>query len=329
MGDRVFISGPPLAGTRPKLASNDMSDAPTLIQPNPADTTSETWKLVPKPAAPKPELKGCLVQIYPTGVGLGELHALPGTPIVIGRAPDCDIRIDDPSVSRRHTCVQPDADGYAAVDLQSTNGTYLDDQRVVMSRMRHGSHLRVGNWIFRFLGGDNVEVQYHEEVYRLTITDGLTGICNKRYLLETLERELSRARRYRRPLGLLLLDLDRFKSINDRLGHLGGDATLRGVVNRVRSALRKEDVLARYGGEEFAVVCPETMRDGALHLAERLRRLVAEAPFYHDDVPIPVTISLGVATTQGERALSPEELIREADRHLYMAKNQGRDRVVG
>ena len=184
--------------------------------------------------------------------------------MVIGRGNDCDIRINDHSVSRRHARIQPGADGYYAVDLQSTNGTFVNDVPASICKLKDGDYLRVGNCIYRFLAGGNVEAEYHEEIYRLTIIDALTDIHNKRYLLEFLDRELSRSARYGRPLALIMMDLDRFKSINEDLGHLGGDFTLREVAGCVKGNVRKEELFARYGGEEFAVVLPETTLEGGV-----------------------------------------------------------------
>src|SRR5262249_26417075 len=191
-----------------------------------------------------------------------------------------------------------------------------------------GDYLRVGNCIYRFLAGGNVEAEYHEEIYRLTIIDALTDIHNKRYLLEFLDRELSRSARYTRPLALILFDIDRFKTINDELGHLGGDFTLRELSAIVKGSIRKEELFARYGGEEFAVVLPETTRDGAVQAAERIRSLVEKHSFQYEGKAYPVTVSVGLATTTGDDTLTPSEIIRQADEKLYQAKNEGRNRVA-
>jgi diguanylate cyclase (GGDEF)-like protein len=287
--------------------------------------------LVTRPARPVSTASrhACLVHIYPTGVGMGCRYALGEEPLIIGRGTDCNIRIDDHSVSRRHARIQPSPEGYFAVDLRSTNGTFLNDQPANMSMLKDGDYLRVGNCIYRFLAGGNVEAEYHEEIYRLTIIDALTDIHNKRYLLEFLDRELARSTRYGRPLALVMLDIDRFKAINEELGHLGGDATLRELAARLKASIRKEELFARYGGEEFAVVLPETERVGAIKLGERLRTLVEGQLFQYEDKKFQVTISLGVATTSGDQVPSPSELIRLADEKLYEAKHQGRNRVVG
>jgi diguanylate cyclase (GGDEF)-like protein len=248
--------------------------------------------------------------------------------MVLGRGNDCDIRINDHSVSRRHARIQPGADGYYAVDLQSTNGTFVNDVPISIARIKDGDYLRVGNCIYRFLAGGNVEAEYHEEIYRLTIIDGLTEIHNKRYLLEFLDRELSRSARYNRPLSLILFDIDRFKSVNDDLGHLGGDFILRELAAIVKASIRKEELFARYGGEEFAIVLPETTLETGRLVAERIRLLVERHPFQYEGKSVPITISMGVASTIGEVPLTPTDLIRHADENLLAAKQTGRNRVV-
>src|SRR5262249_21307342 len=159
------------------------------------------------------------------------------------------------------------------------------------------------------LAGGNVESEYHEEIYRLTIIDALTEIYNKRYLMEFLDRELARSARYHRPLGLILFDIDRFKAINDAHGHLGGDFTLRELAACVKSVIRKEELFARYGGEEFIVVLPESTLEGALRVAERLRNMVEKHSFVYEEQSFHITISLGVASISGAESLTPGELI--------------------
>jgi diguanylate cyclase (GGDEF)-like protein len=253
---------------------------------------------------------------------------LADTPVVLGRGNDCDIRINDHSVSRRHARIQPGADGYYAVDLQSTNGTFVNDVPASICKLKDGDYLRVGNCIYRFLAGGNVEAEYHEEIYRLTIIDALTEAHNKRYLLEFLDRELSRSARYNRPLCVIMFDLDRFKTINDELGHLGGDFTLREMAACVKTCVRKEELFARYGGEEFIIVLPETNLEGGVAVAERLRVMVEKHSFQYEGKSYPLTVSVGVAATDGTRSLSPSDLIGEADQKLFEAKRQGRNLVV-
>src|SRR5262245_25512918 len=291
------------------------------------EKVTETWVTTPERPLSTTNRNACLVHIYPTGPGMGSRYTLTDAPLVIGRGGDCDIRINDHSVSRRHARIQPGADGYYAVDLQSTNGTYVNDVPASMYKLKDGDYLRVGNCIYRFLMGGNVETEYHEEIYRLTIIDALTDIHNKRYFLEFLDRELARSARYDRPLSLIMIDIDKFKTLNEDLGHLGGDFTLRELAARIKGTIRKEELFARYGGEEFAFVLPETPRDGAVILADRLVRLVGQTPFQYEERNYTVTISAGVTTTTGEKTITPSDLIRRADEKLYQAKHEGRNRV--
>ncbi len=232
-------------------------------------TTADTLFAQPRPPSGVCR-EACLVHIYPSGPSMGRRYPLSTTTgVVIGRGSDCTIHIDDHSVSRKHARVEPHGKGYAAIDLGSTNGTFVNDQPVETRYLEDGDYLRVGNGIYRFLAGGNVEAEYHEEIYRLAIIDGLTEIPNKRYFLEFLSRELSRSLRYHRPLALLMFDIDRFKVINDAHGHLCGDHILRDLASRLRDVIRAEELLARYGGEEFAVVLPECGHENAMIVAER------------------------------------------------------------
>ncbi len=270
----------------------------------------------------------CLVHIYPTGPDLGKRFTLGETPMVLGREPDCNLCLNDSSVSRRHARLRFGDGGYVLEDLQSTNGTYVNDEPVTVRLLRDGDYVRVGSSIFRFLMGGNVEADYHQVIYRMTIIDALTDIHNKRALLEFLDRELVRALRHHRPLSLILFDLDRFKAINDTLGHLGGDQTLRDLAARLRGTIRKDELFARYGGEEFAVVLPETPGVGAAQFGERLRQLTAAEPFVFEGKSYAVTISVGVATTQSDPDMTAARLLQLADEKLYQAKHAGRNRVV-
>ena len=159
----------------------------------------------------------------------------------------------------------------------------------------------------------------------MTIVDGLTQIHNKRYLFEALEKELIRARRYERDLSVLMFDIDFFKRINDQYGHLAGDHVLRELARIVQDRIRRDEVFARYGGEEFVIVLPETSLAGAVALAENLRERVGSHGFSFQGEQIPVTISIGCALLQDDKAAT--DLIQRADEKLYQAKRSGRNRV--
>jgi len=263
---------------------------------------------------------------------MGMRHELGDQPLIVGRGEDCEIRVLDTSVSRRHARIEKIGDDFYVLDMQSTNGSYVNDKQSLPGDpipMRDGDYLRVGNCIFRYLASGNVEADYHEEIYRLTIVDALTQIANARYFNEFLEREVLRTVRHGRPLSLVLFDIDRFKSVNDQLGHLGGDFTLRELAACVKKVVRREDLFARYGGEEFALVLIETSLEDAVQAAERYRQLVEAHPFRFDEKVFHLTISAGIAECPLDGTATPRELMRRADENLYAAKRAGRNRVVG
>ena len=290
------------------------------------------WKTrVTKVHIPTPVAGGvsaCLVLIYPPGPDMGRRFLLDRAELVLGRGTDCDIQVDRDSVSRRHARVYRDDNNWLVEDLGSTNGSYVNDNPVTKAPLRDGDFLKIGAAIFKFLTGANVEVSYHEEIYRMTIVDALTGTHNKRYFIEFLDREMARCARYGRPLSLVMFDIDHFKKINDQHGHLTGDHVLKEIAKRLHSRIRREELLARYGGEEFAAVLPETGKDGAMEFGEQIRQLVDREPFEFEGDSLPVTISVGVATLDGEPLDAPS-FIKVADENLYKAKRDGRNKVVG
>ncbi|MBC7780076.1 MAG: sensor domain-containing diguanylate cyclase [Proteobacteria bacterium] len=175
-------------------------------------------------------------------------------------------------------------------------------------------------------------VANHERLKHVSLTDPLTGVHNRRYFDQRLREEADRARRSRRPISCLFVDIDRFKSINDRYGHPVGDEVLRGVAARIKGELRLSDTLGRYGGEEFAAVLADTDASTAMTIAERVRAGIEGAPF--DDTKgadIPVTVSVGTATALPEHfdnaAALATQLVGRADHALYRAKQEGRNCV--
>ncbi len=271
--------------------------------------------------------QSCLVVIY--GPDLGHRYELTNDELTIGRDINNSITVDLDNVSRRHARLVQREEKVYLTDLGSTNGTFLNDEEVKGEvALRSGDLVKVGGAIFKFLYGGNVESLFHEEIYRITIGDGLTQCYNKRYFLEFLEREMARGQRYGRPLSLMMFDLDHFKVVNDTHGHLAGDHVLRELATAVRQKVRKEECLARYGGEEFALVSPESGPARVRKFAEKLRQIVAAHEFVFDGKTIPVTISVGVADMSAVMT-DPAQFIKVADANLYLAKKQGRNCVVG
>jgi diguanylate cyclase (GGDEF)-like protein len=271
--------------------------------------------------------EACLVVIY--GSDLGRRVQLGMAAFEIGRSPQNDLFIDQESVSRHHARVTFDGSHYWVQDLQSTNGTFVNDEAVREQKLRDGDQLRVGRSILKFMTGENVEVHYHEEIYRLMTVDGLTDIYNRRYFDGAIEREFNRAVRYARPLSLVLFDIDHFKRVNDTYGHLVGDSLLRQISSAVKPRLRRDDIFARTGGEEFGILLPEVGIEGARTTAEKVRRIVEATRVRIDtEQSIACTVSLGVETVGGD-VDSPATLYKRADEHCYEAKQRGRNRVAG
>ena len=271
----------------------------------------------------------CLVHIHPTGPDLGKRTPVGAAAVVIGRDAGCSLPNSHVSVSRRHARVVAQPDGkYRVTDLNSTNGTFVNNVRVSSAVVNDGDYLRVGECLYRFLAGGNLETEYHEEIHRLSIIDPLTGVHNRRSLNEFLDRELERAKRHARPLAVVLFDIDHFKRINDQLGHTAGDFTLRNLAARAKELTRQDELLARYGGEEFALVLPETNLEGALATAERFRGAISAAPFAFEGTTFPVTVSAGVAVLSGGEPTTVDDLLGRADECLYEAKRAGRNCIA-
>lgn len=165
-----------------------------------------------------------------------------------------------------------------------------------------------------------------EELDRVSRTDHLTGLHNRRHLDEQLQRLRSAARRHELALSLLIVDVDHFKRVNDTAGHPAGDAVLQQVARRLADAVREEDVVGRWGGEEFLVIAPHTDLTGASVLAERLRRSVGASPVTADGAALTITVSVGGAAARGGLVMGRDDgLLRLADANLYVAKSRGRD----
>jgi two-component system, cell cycle response regulator len=309
------------------------------------DETTLTGPILDVRVGVRPAGEAMVVVLHPGGASPGRRHMLTRAEHTVGRRTDIDFQIDVDSVSRKHARLLRTGDDWWVEDLGSTNGTFVNDEPVERRKLGDGDIVRFGEAVVKFLSGTNIERAYHDEVYRLSILDGLTGVHNKRFFDEVLEREVARSHRHGGSLALVMFDIDHFKRINDTYGHLAGDSILVLLCRRLRPRIRREDVLARVGGEEFACLVTETTLAGAQAFAEDLRQLVEREPFVCDGQTIELTISLGVAAFEpapgsrppagGEddtKATSPAlkdalELVRRADVRLYLAKNSGRNRV--
>ena len=295
------------------------------------DEKTRVTTIVQKPVRDEDRPRGtdCLVVIYTKEPSLlGKRFMLDQSPIRVGRGSENHIVLEGDSVSRRHAHFELRSGRWYAVDDNATNGTYVNDDMIPREIvLTNGDRVKVGPTIFKYLSGTDVEAQYHEEIYRMTIIDGLTGAHVKRYLLEALEKEMVRARRHQRELSFMMFDIDHFKKINDYHGHLAGDYVLKELARIVQSRIRRDEVFARYGGEEFAILLPETTLEGARMLGEGLREKCESSSFNFQNETIKVTISVGIAQMT-EQIKTSQELIKAADDKLYEAKRAGRNRTV-
>ncbi len=278
-------------------------------------------------------------------IDFGREHRMNKDVTVIGRSEESDIQLNDARVSRRHAkltiLAAPNEEGFFMVellDLGSTNGTFVNNAEVSRAILRQGDKVRLGETILKIQARDEGEVRYHQRLYDMATKDGLTQLFNKNYFEETLKRQLSIANRNMRLLSLLMIDLDRFKNLNDEYGHLAGDVVLQKFAGILRDTCRQQDIAARWGGEEFVVILPETDVHGAVRIAERLRQIIEEMDFIVNNIQIKVTISIGVSsypddvnpnqevTNSGEGISSlSKELVENADRALLWVKNNGRN----
>ena len=172
-------------------------------------------------------------------------------------------------------------------------------------------------------------VAAQHELQRQAVTDPMTDLPNRRYLDNIAEQVLARVQRENLPVSLLMIDADHFKSINDRYGHAAGDEVLRLLAQQINLTIRTADTVARIGGEEFCVLLPATTRAVAQEVAQRIRTRVADASFHFASQPIPLTVSIGIATAEPGSQSTLEAMLHEGDIALYRAKRAGRNRVAG
>jgi diguanylate cyclase (GGDEF)-like protein len=268
------------------------------------------------------------------GPRLGELVAIQEPAgLVIGRDPSADLHLPDQGVSRRHALLALEGDPRAPVvrlvDLESTNGTWVDGQRIASRTLREGDKFRVGQTtVARFTWLDPVEEERQRRILDTALRDPLTRCFNQRYFLDRLSAEVDYAARHASAVALLLVNVDRFEHLNEVFGRVAGDALLQRLADVILGTIRGEDVLGRYGGDQFAVIGRDTGLDGGARLGERLRAAVAETLFLVDDIPVEVRVSIGASAVGSREARTVEALCAGAEAALRLAKSQGRNRVA-
>ncbi len=266
------------------------------------------------------------------GAEIGRDFRLKRGRTIVGRGLEADVRVPDDLVSREHARIEflwdPETPEphYILVDLGSTNRTFVNSRLVQRVELMDGDKIQIGNTVLKFVLLDDIEVKFHEEIRNRISYDRLTGLLTRESLYLALEKELQRCGRYRLPVAVLMMDLDRFKLVNDAHGHDIGSRVLAEVGQRIRDSLRARDVSARYGGEEFLTYLSETPAEGGGLTGQRIRDVIRASPFEIQGRSINVTISIGVSAFP-DHGRDIETLVKRADEALYRAKAEGRDRV--
>lgn len=277
----------------------------------PAQTVPPLGRPVPGRDVPDP----CLVVI--AGPRLGHCIHVHEVPVVIGRDPGADFQITDPSVSRLHCTIWQDAGRIHLRDFGSKNGTVVNGRRVDHTTLREGDQLVLGDVVLKFVSGQ-LESRYHQALFGLATLDTLTQLLNRRQFRILLDEHVGTLAP-EAPFSVVIIDVDRFKQVNDVLGHDAGDRVLRAIAMTIRRHLRPDDAAGRLGGDEFAVMLPGMDLDAAAAWAESLRAAIAA-------LPGPVSISIGLAERR-DPTDTPTLMLHSADMALLRAKKDGRDTV--
>lgn len=271
----------------------------------------------------------------------GDLIAVPipleREEVILGRALEADVRVNDSKISRRHArilAVPNEETGkteYVLNDLNSRNGTLLNGHKINNEVLHHGDKITIGENILRFEMLDEIDREYQRQIHRLLSHDDLTGLLSSRSFFSELRREAAKSRESKKPFCVLMMDIDFFKDVNDTYGHLTGSKTLEEIGGCIMGNLRSGDAAARFGGEEFAAFLLDAELAQGLVAAERIRSQIENNDFSVIRKGVPsekhkITISIGVSGFPKDSD-DPIELVEMADSALYRAKREGRNRV--
>lgn len=264
-----------------------------------------------------------------TGARPGAIYTLGPGELILGRDEELSWRIEDRAVSSHHARLSGVDGRFQIEDLDSTNGTYVNGERVQRRELRDGDRIQLGeHTLLRVALQDATEHEAAQRMYEAAVLDPLTGVYNRGHLEAVLTAEFAFAQRHKTPLSVIFADLDHFTDVNNTYGHQAGDAVLQDVAQAIRQAVRTEDLVARYGGEEFVLVARGIDLNGAIAMAERIRRKVEGVTVPLDDTLLSVTASFGVACFEAATPYDTrEQLVAAADRAVYRAKAEGRNRV--
>lgn len=237
--------------------------------------------------------------------------------ILIGRNRYSDIFIDD----------ENKIDRIIIKDLFSTNGTYVNEKPISNKTLKSGDKIKIGETTLRFSYNDELEEKYHSKLFNIATSDSLTKLYNKRYIISELENQYKIAKRNNRIFSLIMFDIDNFKKVNDKYGHIAGDEFLKNVSSYITMNLREQDIAGRFGGEEFLIILPETEIEGATILADRIREKIEKSKIVYRGHKVKATISAGISQFNISYN-NIEELLEITDKALYKAKKLGKNKVI-
>jgi len=293
-------------------------------------TNSDKTIIVDRESLQQPDQRHPYLVIY-IGNDSGHRHKLHRGTMTIGRSSQADITIKDDHISRIHCIIEWMGDTIRIDDQGSTNGIYVDSKAVNRATLSNGVPVQLGHSIMKIEHKTEAEIQAEETLLYKASFDSLTGIFNRHHFIKLACMEIAYASRHKLPVGVIMIDIDDFKQVNDQHGHLFGDSVLSQFSNIVIENKRTEDLFARYGGEEF-IIMPrgEVNRVLMYNLCERIRNAIEAFDFCFDETRVKITASFGfylikVESVDIEKVL--QHMIRQADEALYLAKGQGKNRT--
>ena len=262
-----------------------------------------------------------------SGVDQGKRFELEKEVIRIGRDEEADIVVFDPKISRDHAQFLIGPDEISIEDRNSRNGTYVDGFRVTKTVIDTNSRIRIGSTKMKLDFRDPKEALLDEALYEAAHTDPLTSILNRRAFMIRANEALNLCRFNHTEIAIVMCDADHFKRINDVHTHPAGDLVLQEIAQIMRDSLRFEDLVARYGGEEFVLLLRGINPEITRMRCNQIREAIASHPFEFEDKLIPCTLSMGICCRGGEQIPQLDNLIQTADKALFKAKSNGRNRV--
>ncbi len=265
------------------------------------------------------------------GTENGRRHLLKRGSMTIGRSSQADIQIKDERISRVHCVIEWLGDTIMIEDKESTNGTYVDSQEINRKVLQPGIPIQLGHSLMKIEYKSKEEIQSEEDLLHRAAFDELTGIFNRQHIIKLATMELANAARYQLTAGVIMMDIDNFKQVNDTHGHQFGDFVLSQLANIVVENKRIEDLFGRYGGEEFIILprCKITQEDLRIQ-CNRIRDAIQEFEFCYNGASTRITVSMGFSMAKiksGDIETALHDLIGKADQALYLAKGSGRNQT--